>query len=69
MIGDAKSDAYGSVCGLEAKEIRVLFKIESNVIVLSFCERGYMSGDVISGTDEAVQTELGARLGIVTLGH
>lgn len=69
MIADAESDAYGRICGVESKEIRVLFKIEPYVIVFSFREGGYVSGEVVPGTDEAVQAELRARLRIFSLGN
>lgn len=69
VIGDAESDAHGRICGVEAKEIRVLFKIEPNVIVLPLCKRGHVPCEVVPDADEGVQTEFRARLGGVSLGN
>ena len=69
MVADAKADGNGSVCGVEAKEIRVLFKIEPNVIVFPLCKRGHVSCEEVPDADEGVQAELRARLRVVSLGN
>ena len=69
VVVDTDCNADGTICRVEAKEIGILRKIEPNVIVLTFCKRGYVSGEIVPDTDEAVQAELRTRLGIVSLGN
>ena len=69
VVVDPDCNADGTVCRIEAKEIGILCKIESNIIVLTFCKRGYVSGEIVSEPDEAIQTKLRTRLGIISLGN
>ena len=69
VIVDTDCNADGTIGRVEAKEIGILRKIEPNVIVLTFCKRGYVSGEIVPETDEAIQTKLRTRLGIISLSN
>ena len=69
VVADAKGDANGSICGVEAKEVRVLCKTEADVIILPLCKRRNVSCEEVPDADEGVQAEFCARLRVVSLGN